>query len=351
MERVYLLEPGTFLKKEGTNLALTRGGKIVDRVSLDGLKQLTLIGYTSLSGAVLRALVRNRIETILLTPTGRFEGRLCVDEHKQVLRRRAQYLKLSDPTLQAAAAESIVRGKLRNQARLLLLRGQQFESQTLLSAGVAIRTLEKSFPSGTADLDLIRGVEGNGSRIYFRAFPDMLRNPEFTFRGRFKRPPTDPVNALLSFVYTVLTNEVLSAIQRVGLDPYLGNLHEISYGRPSLACDLVEEWRVFIADRLVLGLLNRKAISPDNFIYRPTDQKAFTDDAEINAKRPVEMKPATLRALLKAYDAWMDTRVLDPTDKRKTSYREILLLQVRRFNAWIMGESEMYQPFAWERAR
>ncbi|MBE1426629.1 CRISPR-associated protein Cas1 [Desulfomicrobium macestii] len=351
MERIYLLEPGTFLKKEGTNLALTRDGKVIDRVSLDGLKQLTLIGYTSLSGAVLRALVRNRIETVLLTPTGRFEGRLCVDEHKQVLRRKAQYLRLSDPVMQAAVAESIVKGKLRSQARLLLLRGQQFGEPTLLASGAAIRALEKGFPSGMTDLDFIRGVEGHGSRIYFSAFPDMLRNPDFTFPGRVKRPPTDPVNALLSFVYSVLTNEVLSAIQRVGLDPYLGSLHEVSYGRPSLACDLVEEWRAFIADRLVLGLLNRKSISPDNFVYRPSDQKVFADEEELKARRPVEMKPATMRALLKAYDAWMNTRVLDPADGKKTSYREILFAQARRFNSWIMGESEMYLPFAWDKVR
>lgn len=351
MERIYVLEPGTFLKKDGTNLALTREGKVVDRVAMDGLKQLTLIGYTSLSGAVLRALVRGRVETVLLTPSGRFEGRLCVDEHKQVLRRKAQYLRLSDPKAQAEVAGWIVRGKLRAQARLLALRGQQHGVETLGAAAAAIRALERTFPASSLDMDLIRGIEGHASRIYFHAFPDLLRNPAFSFPGRVKRPPTDPVNALLSFVYTVLTNEVLSAIQRVGLDPYLGSLHEVSYGRPSLACDLVEEWRVFLADRLVLGLLNRKALTPDDFVYRPSDQIAYADEEELCDKRPVEMKPATMRALLKAHDAWMATRVSDPVAQDKTTYRELILRQVRRFNAWVMDETPEYSSFPWELTR
>lgn len=350
MERIYVLEPGTYLKKDGANLALTREGKVIDRVAIDGLRQLTLIGYTSLSGAVLRALVRGRVETVLLTPSGRFEGRLCVDEHKHVQRRKAQYLRLSDPAIQARAAGWIVRGKLRTQARMLALRGQQYGVETLGASAAAIRALERSFPA-SRDMDLIRGVEGHGSRIYFHAFPDLLRNPDFSFPGRVKRPPTDPVNALLSFVYTLLTNEVLSAIQRVGLDPYLGCLHEVSYGRPSLACDLVEEWRVFLADRLVLGLLNRKAVSPEDFVYRPTGQVAYADEDELRDKRPVEMKPATMRALLKAYDAWMATRVADPVAQDKTTYRELLARQARRFNAWIMDETPEYTPFPWEQTR
>lgn len=351
MERIYVLEPGTFLKKDGTNLSLTREGKIIDRVAIDGLKQLTLIGYTSLSGAVLRALVRGRVETVLLTPSGRFEGRLCVDEHKQVLRRKAQYLLLSDSSVQARVAGWIVRGKLRAQARLLALRGQQYGVETLGASAAAIRALERTFPVSSLDMDLIRGVEGHGSKIYFHAFADLLRNPDFSFPGRVKRPPTDPVNALLSFVYTLITNEVLSCIQRVGLDPYLGCLHEVSYGRPSLACDLVEEWRAFLADRLVLGLLNRRAVSPEDFVYRPTEQVAYADEDELRAKRPVEMKPATMRALLKAHDAWMATRIADPVDKDRTTYRELLLRQVRRFNAWIMDESPEYLPFPWELTR
>lgn len=350
MERVYVLEPGTFLKKDGTNLAVTCKGKVIDRVAFDGLKQLTLIGYTSLSGAVLRALVRNRVETVLLTPTGRFEGRLCLAEHKQVLRRQAQYLRLSDPAIQAQAAIWIVRGKLRTQARLLALRGQQYAETTLGASAAAIRALERSFPA-VQDLDLIRGVEGHASKIYFHAFPDLLRNPDFSFSGRTKRPPTDPVNALLSFVYTLITNEILSCIQRVGLDPYLGTLHEVSYGRPSLACDLVEEWRVFLGDRLVLGLLNRKVMTPDDFVYRQTEQVSYVDEVDLRDKRPVEMKPATMRALLKAYDAWMSTRVLDPVQEDRTSYRELLLRQVRRFNAWIMDENPGYHPFPWEQVR
>jgi len=349
MDRVYILEPGAYLRKEDDNLAVVRQGRVEERVALDGLKNLTIIGYSALSGAVLHALVQHRVETVLLSPSGRFEARLCLDEHKHVERRRAQYLKLSDPGTAAATARAIVAGKLRTQARFLLLRGQQYQDSHLLSAGAAIRALESSLGQART-LDMIRGSEGHGSRIYFSAFGRLVRNPAFPFTGRTKRPPLDPVNAMLSFVYTLLTNEVLSAINRVGLDPYLGALHEVHYGRPSLACDLVEEWRVFVADRLVLGLINRRTVSPENFVYRK-GQAAYRDEEEMQDKRPVSMKPSILRALVEGYDTWMGTRIRDPLEGDRTSYRELMVRQVRRFAAYLTGESSAYHPFPWETVR
>lgn len=349
MERVYVLEPGAYLRKEDANLAVVRDGRVVERVALEGLSSLTLVGYAALSGAVLQALVRHRVETVLLTPTGRFAARLTVDEHKHVERRRAQYLRLSDPAQAAALARSIVAGKLRAQARLLLLRGQQHGDDALLAAGAAIRALERGLPA-EASLETVRGAEGHGSRIYFGVFGRLVRNPAFSFTGRTKRPPLDPVNALLSYVYTVLTAEVLSAICRVGLDPYLGALHEVAYGRPSLACDLVEEWRAFLGDRLVLGLVNRRAVTPEGFVFRPA-QAAYADEDELAAKRPVSMKPATLRALTESYDAWMATRTHDPLQGDRTSYRELILRQTRRLAAHLLGETPEYRPFPWELVR
>jgi CRISP-associated protein Cas1 len=195
---------------------------------------------------------------------------------------------------------------------------------------------------------VLRGAEGATARIYYAAFPHLIRNPQFTFNGRNKRPPLDPVNALLSFAYTLVTNEVLSAVKAVGLDPYLGALHEESYGRPSLACDLVEEYRCFMADRLVLGLINRRVIGPEDFIYRPLPPAEFTDEEEMQQRRPVEMKPAVSRAFIAAYEEMMNRSIQYPPLGKKLTYRWLIMSQVRLFAAFLQDPTREYEPFAWE---
>ena len=346
MKRIYVLENGTYLRKEGNFLKLIKDKRVIDEIPLNNLQHLILIGYTSLSGGVLNALMDHRVETVLLAPSGRFKGRICLDEHKHVQRRMAQYLKLSDKDFVTKTARSIVSGKLRNQARFLALRGQRLKKQPILDVAAAIKILAKEVKN-TNDIELIRGIEGHGSMLYFRVFSHLILNTQFTFHKRTKRPPLDPVNALLSFVYTLLTNEVLTAIKIVGLDPYLGALHSIEYGRPSLACDLVEQWRTFLGDRFVLGLINKRAITKDDFIYRKIEDLDFVDEVDLKQKRPVEMKPHTMRALLKAYETWMQKEIVHIETNKRLSFRNLILYQVRKFEKYLLGEDEEYKTFPW----
>ena len=348
MQRAYVLEPGAYLRKTGETLTLFREGRPSGEIPLHDLQHLTLIGYASLSGAVLDALIRGRVETVLLSPTGRFRARLMVDEHKHVERRRAQYLRLSDPARTLAAAKALVRGKLLNAARFLALRGMQHEDSELAQAAVRTRGLAESLDALTS-LDLLRGAEGHAANLYFQAFPLLLRNPKFAFNGRNRRPPLDPINALLSFVYTLLTQEVLTQIKVVGLDPYLGALHAVDYGRPSLACDLVEEWRSFLGDRLVLNLINRKALSPDDFIQRQQTVTSAVDETDLKARRPVEMKPGTCRALVQSYEKWMTSPIKWPETNENTDHRGLIRRQVKKFDAYLSGQADGYDPFLWSR--
>ncbi|MCF8037991.1 MAG: CRISPR-associated endonuclease Cas1 [Desulfohalobiaceae bacterium] len=350
MERVYLLEDNTYLRKDGDNLVLTRGREKLEEIPLQNLKHLVLAGYTSLSGAVLNTLINRRVETVLLDSRFQFRARLHLDEHKHVQRRVAQYLKLSDPAFAAETAKQIVRSKLKNQARLLQLRGRQNTDETLLSLAAAVRTIGSSLKNFNS-LEMLRGAEGHGGKLYFQGFGRMIRHPEFHFKERNRRPPLDPVNALLSFCYTLLTNEVLTAIKTAGLDPYLGSLHEPAYGRPSLACDLVEEWRTFLGDRLILGLINRGTIQPADFVYRSVTNTDFVDEEDLKQKRPVEMKPRTRKAFLQAYEEWMQRTVTDPVDNDQTSQRRLILRQVHRFRKHLLGESDAYEPFPWSGLR
>lgn len=348
MQRAYVLEPGAYLRKNGDNLTLFRDGKPDGEIPLEGLQQLTLIGYTSLSGAVLDVLIRRRVETVLLSPSGRFRARLMVDEHKHVERRRAQYLRLSDHGTVLDTARALIRGKLLNSARFLALRGHQLDEPELKNCSVRIRAMADAV-EGLRELDLLRGAEGHAANIYFEAFPRLIRASGFTFNGRNRRPPLDPVNALLSFVYTLLTQEVLTSIKTVGLDPYLGALHAVDYGRPSLACDLVEEWRAFLGDRLVLTLINRQAIRPDDFVFRDVRAVDHVDEPDLKRRRPVEMKPAVVRAFMSAYEKWMNARIVWPETGEKVAYRGLIQRQARQFSRFLLGECEGYAPFAWSR--
>jgi CRISPR-associated protein Cas1 len=253
---------------------------------------------------------------------------------------------LGDPEFVTHTARLIVAGKVRNMVRLLLLRGRQYNEPNLRKSAAGLKPLEGRLEQ-TDDMERIRGLEGAATRAYFQSFGRLIRNDRFIFNGRNRRPPLDPVNALLSFTYTLLTNEVLSAIKACGMDPYMGALHDISYGRPSLACDLVEEYRVFLGDRLVLGLINRKAVSPNDFIYRQKKQSAYRDENEMVSKRPVEMRPPIRRAFVASYEQMMKRDVKGP-DQTKTTYRGLIMLQVRAFAKYLQNPEHTYAPFIWD---
>lgn len=347
MESVYVLESGAYLRKDGASYNVVRNGEIIDRIPAEGLKRLILVGNVSLSGGVMDNLIRNRIETVFLTSGGRFRARLALDEHRHVALRMAQYQRLGDKKVSLETARAVAAGKLSNQFHFLQLRARQYRDDDIRRAAIRIKAMADNIIN-MPDMETLRGLEGTAGRIYFDVFPRLLKNPDFSFNGRNRRPPLDPVNALLSFVYTLLLNEVLSAVRTAGLDPYLGALHEISYGRPSLACDLVEEYRSFLGDRLILGLINRKAIRKDDFLYRSNSPAEYIDEEEMKQKRPVEMKPAVGRVFIAAYEEMMKGVVHHPVRDQKMTYRWLIQQQVYSFARYLEGEEETYQPFSWK---
>lgn len=346
MESVYVLEPGTYLRRDGDTLKVVKGGERIDAIPADGLKRLMLVGCVSLTGAVLDYLIRKRVETIFVTPTGRFRARLVLDEHRHVNLRKSQYLTLNRKESALKAARVLVSGKLKNMADFLRLRAGAYDDGTLKVDALKLRSMAAHADQADG-MEIVRGIEGAGARVYFSAFPRLIRNDAFSFSGRNRRPPRDPVNAMLSFVYTLLTNEVLSAVSICGLDPYFGALHEISYGRPSLACDLVEEYRAFMGDRLVLGLINKKLVRPEDFIIRENAPKSFLDEEEMKARRPVEMKPAVARTFIAAYEEMMHRSIHYPPLDKSITYRWLILNQVRRFGESLESPDGTYEPFSW----
>ena len=348
MEAVYVMEPGSYVRREGNSLSVMKDGRRIETIPAEDLKRMVLVGNVNLTGPVLDFLIQKRVETVFMTSTGRFRARLGIDEHRHVALRKAQYNQLGDGRFAAETARRIVMGKMANMYKFLLLRGRHYKAAALRTAAAGLKVFLARLEKET-DIERIRGFEGAAARLYFQVFPELIRNDRFSFHGRNRRPPLDPVNALLSFVYTLLTNEVLSAIKARGLDPYMGSLHEISYGRPSLACDLVEEYRSFLGDRMVLGLINRKVVKPDDFIYRKQSPEEFTDEGEMKSKRPVEMKPAINRALVSAYEQMMGRRILYEPLGKEIEYRWLIMNQIRQFGRYLEKPEKSYQPFVWNK--
>ncbi|WP_457573880.1 CRISPR-associated endonuclease Cas1 [Desulfolithobacter sp.] len=334
MDALYILEPGSYLRKDGDCLKILRDNTVLDTIPASGLRQLTLGGRVSLSGPVLDFLIKNRIDTVFMTPEGRFRARLLLDEPGHVELRQQQYLRLADTRFKRDTAREIVRGKLENQARLLLRRGSRNSIAEVRTAAIQIKALEQKLDSAD-DVEQIRGIEGYGARLFYSVFGLMLRS-DFSFTGRNRRPPRDPINALLSFVYTLFTNEVQNGIKRTGLDPYLGALHEIAPGRPSLACDLVEEWRIF-GERLVLTLVNRRVVKPEDFICNQPGPDG--------RKIPVRMKPAVCRALIAAYHRQLEQVLFYPYTGQDTRLRWIIHSQCRRFAESLAKDGTIYKPY------
>lgn len=245
-------------------------GKTALQAPLLNLGAIVCFGDVMLSPALMRRCAEDGRAVVLLQWNGRFAARLEGPTGGNVLLRRAQHLALSDGERRLELARSMVAGKIRN-ARFVMQRavrdGYGLDGDPTLTTAIDhVATILARLP-GRADLDLLRGDEGEAARTYFGAFPAMLRQPSpaLTMDGRTRRPPRDPINAVLSFLYTLLRADCTAALEGVGLDPQVGYLHALRPGRPALALDLMEELRPIVADRLTLTLVNRGQLTGDDF--------------------------------------------------------------------------------------
>ena len=275
---------------------------------------------------------------VWLSQGGRFKGRLAGPTTGNVLLRRAQHEAISDEGRCLSIARFVVAGKLQN-SRSVLMRAAR-EAKDEVDEGrlrAAAEVLGESIVSAgrAVDLGVLRGVEGFGARAYFGAFGGMVRmcREDFDFVGRSKRPPKDRINALLSFAYTLLANECVAACEGVGLDPQMGFSHVLRPGRPSLALDLMEELRVVVADRLVLNLVNRGQVKPDDFEVRPGGGFLLTDDAR--------------REFLAAYQRRKQEEVLHPVVGGKVPLGLLCHVQARLLARHLRGDVGHYAPFIW----
>ncbi|HXG67501.1 MAG TPA: CRISPR-associated endonuclease Cas1 [Blastocatellia bacterium] len=263
MTTLYLTEQGATLRKESRRFLIEMGGITLSEIHEFKVDRVIVFGHVQLTTQALTYLLARGIDTAFLSMTGRLKGRLAPLASKNVYLRVRQHERARDPQFALALARAIVGAKIAN-CIALLARHQRNHPETDLSAEISRLARCPDEAARKQALGGLRGVEGQAAVTYFQALARMLRRG-WNFPGRVRRPPTDPVNSLLSFGYTLLYNEAISALTATGFDPYVGFYHGINYGRCSLALDLMEEFRHVAIDRLVLNLLNLGILAGDDF--------------------------------------------------------------------------------------
>ena len=281
-----------YVQTQGTHLnldhdAVTVRGEMHSgpaRFPLLRIDAIVVFGRVTLSPQLLARCATDGRAVVWLDHNGRFNARLQGRVGGNVLLRRAQHLAFDDEDRRLLLARNIVAGKLQNSRRVLL-RAARDATETDPREGLRAAAGELALGIGALErqmsLDAVRGVEGRGARVYFDAFHHALRveSSDLQMDGRTRRPPRDPVNALLSFLYALLQTSCWSALEAVGLDPQIGFLHGLRPGRPSLALDLMEEHRAVLADRLALTLLNRRQITSGDFEFLPGGAVRLTESS------------------------------------------------------------------------
>ncbi|HBY79553.1 MAG TPA: type I-D CRISPR-associated endonuclease Cas1, partial [Cyanobacteria bacterium UBA11148] len=289
-----------------------------------------VLGRATISPAAIAELLERKIPLTFLTETGKYLGKLEPEMTKNIFIRAAQWKVAGESPQAVHMVQGFVRGKLKNY-RTILYRNQRKYPELDLQG--AITHLENAIaPIDTTNtINSLRGLEGAGSAAYFGAFNQLIRTEGFSFETRNRRPPTDPVNSLLSFGYSLLRHDIQSAVNIVGFDPYLGYLHCQHYGRPGLALDLMEEFRPLIVDSIVLQAINVRTITLADFTIEPLSNAVF-------------LSKEARREFLKLYAQKKQSEFKHPVLGRKCSYQEAFEIQARLLGKYLMGEIEKYPP-------
>lgn len=325
MAVLYLTEQGSRLSREGNRFVLTREGQVLAEIPAGLVEAVYVFGNVSLTTPVITYLLRNGIDCVFLSQDGHYFGRLFASDSRFGLLRQRQYLALTDPELRLRVSRLLVAGKVGNQISFLRRRGvseSQVEPLAVLQAEA--RTAR--------DHGHLLGLEGQASAVYYGLYRRLFKH-DLGFRGRTRRPPRDPVNSLLSLGYTLLGYAGQSAVYAVGLDPFIGFLHSTHYSRPSLALDLIEEFRVLV-DGLVLRVVNLGRYKAEDFRRSDEDPQGvlLTDEAR--------------KRYLADFEGLMARTVPYPGQERPVTVRRALELQARQLARLVLGQQDSYRPLS-----
>lgn len=321
------MEQGSTLRKESRKLVVEKDGKVLAEIPEIKIERVLIFGNIQLTTPVIKFLLESGIETSFLTLHGKLIGRLSPIESKNIELRMFQFKRYHDESFRLQIAKTVVEGKIKNM-KVVLQKYQRNHPEINFNPSISeLDALLQELPRKER-ISSVFGLEGRASATYFSCYGKMFRK-DLQFETRTKHPPLDPVNALLSLGYTLITNEMLSVIVSLGFDPYIGFLHGIEYGRPSLALDLIEEFRAPIVDRLALEVINKGILRAEDF--EKTEEGVFLKD-----------KPR--KEFFFQYEKRMQEKFLNPDDQTETNYRKLFYYQAQKF-AKAVREGIPYQPF------
>lgn len=323
---LYVTEQGTRIGVRKGRVTVSQQKEVLQEVRLIDVSQVSIYGNVQISSQAMRAMFNQQVPVCWFSYGGWFQGIAHGLPSKHVDLRRRQVAIAAQAGL--PIAQKMIEGKIRN-SRTLLRRNSRSDVKPILEQ-------LKATADQTAEVDTVEsllGVEGVAARLYFSRFSAMLKDDSlgtFDFQGRNRRPPSDPVNCLLSYAYSLLTKDLTAVALAVGFDPYLGVFHKPRFGRPALALDLAEEFRPLIADSVVVNVINNGEIQENGFIVRA---------------QGVALTQQGRRSFIAAYERRLDQEVTHPVYGYKITYRRVLEVQARMLGAYLLGEIPEYVPF------
>lgn len=339
LNTLFITQPDVYLSLDGDNIVLLKEQEKLARLPLHNLESIISFGYTGASPALMGYCAERNISLAFFTASGRFLARVIGESKGNVVLRKKQYRVSEDVTLSAKIARNFIVGKIYNHKWIiermtrdyaLRIDVSQFKaiSQQLSELLVDVRACE--------DLDRLRGLEGQAAIRYNQLFDSMIlqQKEDFYFHSRSRRPPLDNVNAMLSFAYSLLANDVAAALEGVGLDAYVGFLHRDRPGRASLALDVMEELRGALADKFVLSLINKKVVGKDDFLKKENGAVLMKDDAR--------------KKFLTAWQNKKQEKITHPFLGEKISWGLVPHAQALLLARYLRNDLDEYPPFLWK---
>ena len=339
LNTLYVTAQDHYLSLDGENVVILDKEKEVGRIPLHNLEAIVSFGYRGASPALMGGCAKRNISLCFVSPQGKFLARVTGEVKGNVVLRKRQYDASADPGMCLSIAKNCITGKVYNSRWVLERATRNHELQVdVEKLKQASGFLKQSLNNIQVceDMAQLRGYEGEAASVYLGVFDQLIlqQKKDFSFTGRNKRPPLDNVNAMLSFVYTLLTNTIASALETVGLDPYVGFMHTDRPGRVSLALDLIEELRPVLADRFVLTMINRKKVTGRDFTRKEDGAVLMSDEARRN--------------LLTEWQNKKKEVITHPYLGEKVEWGMIPYVQAMLLARLLRGDIDEYPPFFWK---
>ncbi len=352
MKVIYLTTDGARLVKKGNTLKLLKEGDTYHTIFPHQTEQIYIIGNIEITTPALKLLMKHKIDTVFISKNGRFHGKLTFNPSKNVFLRIKQYKLLEDEIFKLRLSKSIVSAKIRNQITFLQ-RVNRTKNRGEIK--IAIKNLKSNLESLSKanSVDSVRGIEGIASKNYFSVFKYAINSDFAIFKKRTKNPPQDNVNAVLSFLYTLIYFRVDAYLEAEGLDSYAGYLHSLDYGRKSLAFDLMEEYRTPLAETLTVALFNLGVLKKNDFrevIFSeeneeyPLEPENESDSNEIIEKKGVLLTKEGLKKVIIQFEKRMESEYFYTPENRKVFYKKLIHYQIKHFKRVLMAQEKDYKP-------